>query len=232
MDPVPPVAPPVIEAGDLRRVFQAGRAVVEVLRGVSLRIEAGERLAIVGASGSGKTTLLHLLAGIDRPTGGWVRFEGADLSAMPPGARAALRARRIGLVFQAYHLLPELSVLDNVWLPARIPGVPVGPAEARARAWRLLGRVGLAGRAGHRPAELSGGEQQRAAVARAMINDPDVVFADEPTGNLDSAAGEAVLDCLFELAGDRPRTVVLVTHNPEIAARCRRVLTLRDGRLA
>ncbi|MCX7817967.1 MAG: ABC transporter ATP-binding protein [Kiritimatiellae bacterium] len=223
---------PRIEARGIHRRFAIGPCTIEVLRGVDLAVRPGERLAIVGASGSGKTTLLHILAGLDRPSAGSAHLDGLDLYALPERARAALRHRRIGLVFQAYHLLPELSVFDNVLLPARIgrPS-PSRFAAARQRARELLDKVGLGDRAEHRPNELSGGEQQRVALARALMNDPDVVFADEPTGNLDSHTGDAVLRCLFELSAGPRRTVVLVTHNPDIAARCDRAVLLRDGRI-
>lgn len=236
MNASPPVTPadgvPLVEASNLVKSFRLRARSIEVLRGVSLLIRRGEAAAIVGASGSGKTTLLHVLAGLDRPTGGVVRFEGVDLYALPPRERTALRARRIGLVFQAYHLLPELTVLENVALPARTRWRgPAAEAAIRRRAAELIAQVGLGDRMAHRPAELSGGEQQRAAIARALINDPDVLFADEPTGNLDSASGEAVLRSLFDLAAGGRRTVLLVTHNPDIAARCDRLFTLRDGRV-
>lgn len=230
--PPPDSPPPRMEARRLYRSFVIGSCSIEVLRGVDLTVAAGERLAIVGASGSGKTTLLHILAGLDRPTSGSVFLDGCELYAISDRARAALRRQRIGFVFQAYHLLPELSVLDNVLLPARIGhSRPAELAAARQRAHELLTRVGLAERAHHRPSELSGGEQQRAALARALMNNPDLVFADEPTGNLDSTSGEAVLQCLFDLSTGPQRTVILVTHNPEIAARCDRVVLLRDGRI-
>jgi len=230
--PNPDLATPRIEARGLYRSFAIGPRTIDVLRGVDLAVAPGERLAIVGASGSGKTTLLHILAGLDRPSAGVARLDGRDLYAMSDRARAALRRRRIGLVFQAYHLLPELSVFENVLLPARIGQLRRADfAAAHQRARELLARVGLADRADHRPNELSGGEQQRAALARALMNDPDVVFADEPTGNLDSQSGDAVLQCLFELSAGPQRTVVLVTHNPEIAGRCDRIVHLRDGRI-
>jgi predicted ABC-type transport system involved in lysophospholipase L1 biosynthesis ATPase subunit len=224
---------PRIEALDVHKSYRAGPRVVEVLRGASVAVRPGEKLAIVGASGSGKSTLLNVLSGLDRPSGGTIRIDGCDLYAMPARERTAMRARRIGFVFQAYHLLPELTLFDNVYLPARVRWEGFGGgAEARKRAAGLIERVGLADRATHRPDELSGGEQQRAAIARALMNEPDILFADEPTGNLDSASGEQVLDSLFALVGGGERTVVLVTHNPDIAARCDRVLALRDGCIA
>jgi predicted ABC-type transport system involved in lysophospholipase L1 biosynthesis ATPase subunit len=221
-----------LEGCDLVKHFQMGHRSIEVLRGVALSVHRGERVAIVGASGSGKTTLLHVLAGLDRPTSGRVWLDGQDLYALPERVRTALRARSIGLIFQAYYLLPELTVFENVLLPARARWLP--PArfdDARRRARELLAMVGLSDRMDHRPNELSGGEQQRAAIARALMNNPEILFADEPTGNLDSVSGQAVLDCLFDLARPSERTVLLVTHNPDIARRCDRILTLRDGRL-
>ncbi len=229
-----PTSPPsvTLEGCDLFKHFQMGHRSIEVLRGVALSVHRGERVAIVGASGSGKTTLLHVLAGLDRPTSGRVWLDGQDLYALPERVRTALRAKSIGLIFQAYYLLPELTVFENVLLPARARWLP--PAQfddARRRARELLAMVGLSDRMDHRPNELSGGEQQRAAIARALMNNPELLFADEPTGNLDSVSGQAVLDCLFEIARPSGRTVLLVTHNPDIARRCDRILTLRDGRL-
>ncbi|MBM4154095.1 MAG: ABC transporter ATP-binding protein [Lentisphaerae bacterium] len=225
-------AAPRIEAMDVHKSYRAGARVVEVLHGASVEVRPGEKLAIVGASGSGKSTLLNVLSGLDRPSAGAIRIDGCDLYAMPPRERTAMRARRIGFVFQAYHLLPELTLFDNVYLPARVRWEGFGGgAGARKRAAELIERVGLAARATHRPDELSGGEQQRAAIARALMNEPDILFADEPTGNLDSASGGQVLDSLFALVEGGERTVVMVTHNPDIAARCDRVLTLRDGRI-
>ncbi len=223
----------VIQAQSVRKSYPMGRGELPVLLGVELEVRAGEKVALVGASGSGKSTLLHVLGGLDEPTGGTVRFEGDDLYALPQRTRARIRARRVGFIFQAFHLLPELSVLENVMLPAwtRWNAFLQGRTHT-ARASALLERVGLGHRLRHRPSELSGGEQQRAAIARALMNDPDVLLADEPTGNLDSHTGAQVMDCLFDLAGDAHRTIVLVTHNPDLAARCGRVLTLTDGRLA
>lgn len=221
---------PVFEAADVRKSYRLESSSVEVLRGASLRVAPGEKLGIVGASGAGKSTLLNVIGALDRPTAGRVLFEGADLYRLSARRRTQIRAARIGFVFQSYHLLPELTLLENVVLPAwtRWDAFRTAPADRR-RALDLIERVGLSGRLRHRPDEMSGGEQQRAAIARALMNDPDVVLADEPTGNLDTAMGEQVLDCLFALAGDAKRTVVLVTHNPVVAARCDRVLTLRDG---
>lgn len=222
----------IIEALDLHRTYAVETAPIEVLKGVSLRVRRGETVSITGASGAGKTTLLHLLGALDRPTRGRVIFAGEDLYALPEPRRCRIRAQRIGFVFQAYHLLPELNVLENVMLPAlSLTGSwrKLGAAEKRAR--ELLDRVGLGHRLRHRPSELSGGEQQRVALARALMNSPDVIMADEPTGNLDSVSGERVLECLFELGLESERTLILVTHNEKIAQRCRQQLRLVDGML-
>lgn len=199
---------------------------IEVLRGISVVIGNGDWVALVGASGSGKTTLMHLLGGLDRPTAGEVLCMGR-----PVRARLATRLRKkhIGYVFQSYHLLPELSAVENVMLPALGWGDPRGQAEKRARA--LLERFGLGTRLKHRPLELSGGEQQRVAVARSLINDPAIILADEPTGNLDADAAEVIMTILEELHGEDGRTVVMVTHDPACAQRANRVLSIRDGRL-
>jgi len=220
----------LVQALDVRRSFDLESRTLEVLRGVTLDVEAGETLAITGMSGAGKSTLLHVLGGLDRPTSGRVLYRGRDLYAAGDRERSAIRARKIGFVFQAYHLLPELTVLENVALPAlSVPGAFLRGAALRARAAELLARVGLTERAAHRPNELSGGEQQRAALARALMNDPELILADEPTGNLDSQTGEDVLRYLFDLAAERGLTLVIVTHNEAVAARCRRHVVLRDG---
>ena len=221
-----------LEAGSVVKRYRIGATEVPVLRGVSMQVERGEALAVVGASGAGKSTLLNVLGGLDRPTEGTVRLEGRDIYRLAPDRRARLRARRVGFVFQAFHLLPELSLIENVMLPAMTRWGGWGQAARdRARARELLERCGLGHRAEHRPDELSGGEQQRAALARALMNGPDLVLADEPTGNLDSLTGETVLANLFDLARDGRCTLVLVTHNHDLAARCDRTLTLADGRL-
>ena len=220
----------LIEAIEVRRGFTVGERKIDVLRGVSLAIAEGESLAITGMSGAGKSTFLHMLGGLDRPTSGRVLYRGKDLYAAGDRERSAIRAKKIGFVFQAYHLLPELTVLENVTLPALSQhGAFLRGAKIRERATALLGRVGLGERALHRPNELSGGEQQRAAIARALMNGPELLLADEPTGNLDSRTGEDVLRYLFELASDQGLTLVLVTHNESVAARCRRHVELRDG---
>lgn len=220
----------LIEAIDVHRSFAVGARTLEVLRGVSLAIAAGESTAITGMSGAGKSTLLYVLGGLDRPTSGQVLYRGRDLYAAGDRERSAIRARGIGFVFQAYHLLPELTVLENVLLPGlSAPGAFLQGGKLRARAAELLARVELAERATHRPNELSGGEQQRVALARALMNGPELLLADEPTGNLDSKTGEVVLRYLFDLATERRLTLVIVTHNDAVAARCHRHVVLRDG---
>ncbi len=202
-------------------------AVLSILDGLSLRIAAGESVAIVGASGSGKTTLLSLLAGLDLPTSGEVRLAGTSLTGLDEDGRAALRAGRVGFVFQSFQLLAGMTALENVMLPAEL----AGHADAEQRARATLAQVGLAQRLGHYPHQLSGGEQQRVAIARAFAAEPHILFADEPTGNLDLATGARIVDLLFELNRSRGTTLVLVTHDTELARRCSRVLTLREGRL-
>ena len=221
---------PILVATALRKTYADASRPVEVLRGATLSLPRGRTTAVTGLSGAGKSTLLYALAGLDPPDSGTVLFRGTDLYALRPDARAALRARSIGFVFQAYHLLPELTLLENVTLPAlALPGGwRRGPA-LRAKALDLLSAVGLADRAAHRPAELSGGEQQRAAIARALVNDPELLLADEPTGNRDSLTGEDVLAYLFDLVASRSVTLLMVTHNDAIAARCHRHLPMRDG---
>jgi predicted ABC-type transport system involved in lysophospholipase L1 biosynthesis ATPase subunit len=204
---------------------------VDVLRGASLRIGPGETVAVVGRSGAGKSTLLHILGGLDRPDRGRVMLDGRDLYAPAESARAAIRATRIGFVFQAYHLLPDMTVLENVVLPALVRAAAASRRGARGRARALLERVGLSDRAAHMPLELSGGEQQRVALARALINGPDLVLADEPTGNLDERTGDQILDILFGMTRDSDRSLLLVTHNPSIAARCDRALRIEEGRV-
>ena len=223
----------IIEAKNVHRTYSIETSPVEVLKGVSLQIRRSEIVAIMGASGAGKSTLLHILGGLDHPTSGSVIFDGRDLYRIPERGREDIRALRIGFVFQSYHLLPELDVLDNVLLPSMSRFKRWRQeAENRKRALELLDRVGLADRARHRPTELSGGEQQRVALARALMNEPEVILADEPTGNLDSVTGEQVLHYLFDLTGERGHTVVLVTHNDAVAQRCARRLQLVDGCLA
>lgn len=222
----------IIEAVDIHRTYAIETAPVEVLKGVSLQVPRGAIVSIMGASGAGKSTLLHILGALDHPTRGRVFFDGQDVYGLSENERCAIRSARIGFVFQAYHLLPELNVIENVVLPARSRrGASWNLARLERHGAELLERVGLGHRLKHRPAELSGGEQQRVALARALMNKPEVIMADEPTGNLDSATGEQVLKCLFDLAAEGGRTVILVTHNEAIARRCRRQLRLVDGKL-
>lgn len=220
----------VLEARDVVREFRGGDgALLRVLDGVSLTVEAGEMVAVVGASGAGKSTLLHVLGALDRPTRGEVRVGGESLAGRSDEALAAVRNRAIGFVFQFHHLLREFSALENVVVPQRILGV--APAEAAARARHLLDLVGLGARAHHRPAALSGGEQQRTAVARALAVGPSVLLADEPSGNLDHANAERLHDLFADVAHRHGTGMVVVTHNRSLAARADRVLRLEDGRL-
>lgn len=221
-----------VKAQGITKAYPMGLQTLQILRGVSLEVQEGERVAIVGPSGAGKSTLLHALGGLDRPTAGAVFFKGRDLYSLASQERTAIRARHIGFVFQSYYLLPELDVLENVMLPVMsLRGRRGRATGVQSKAEALLASVGLAERLRHTPLELSGGEQQRVALARALINDPELLLADEPTGNLDTETGEHVLRALFALTGERRHTLILVTHNPDIAARCDRVIRLRDGHI-
>lgn len=212
-------------AESLTKEYRSGERALAVLRDVSFQIHSGELVAITGPSGSGKTTLLGLLAGLDTPSAGRVVLDGADLSTMSEDARARLRSARVGFVFQSFQLIPTLTAIENVQVPLELRGDP----RAERRAAELLDRVGLSARAAHFPAQLSGGEQQRVALARAFSNEPAILFADEPTGNLDAASGARVVALLEELNHEAGSTVVLVTHDPALAQRARRQIRLADG---
>jgi putative ABC transport system ATP-binding protein len=217
----------VLKAESLTKKVTSPEGMLTIVDDVSLDIAAGESVAIVGASGAGKSTLLALLAGLDTPTFGRVTLAGADLTALDEDGRARLRAERVGFVFQSFHLLPSLTALENVMLPLEL----AGRRDARAAAAETLGRVGLAQRTGHYPRQLSGGEQQRVAIARAFVTRPAVLFADEPTGNLDTHTGERTVSLLFDLNAEVHTTLVLVTHDRTVATRCGRVLQMDSGML-
>jgi ABC-type lipoprotein export system ATPase subunit len=220
---------PLLRARDVHKSYTLGKRSLEVLCGVNLTVGSGDFLTLRGASGAGKSTLLHLLGGLDTPNAGEIWFAGRDLAALSGWELAKLRNQRVGFVFQAYHLLPELDALENVSLPARLARVPATVAAARGR--DLLARVGLKDRMEHRPYELSGGEQQRVAIARALINEPDLVLADEPTGNLDSHTGDEIIELLCALHAERRATLIVATHDAKVAARAPKVVELADGQI-
>ncbi len=228
-------APAVLAARGIKRSFAMGERTLEVLHGIDLELREGELLALVGASGAGKSTLLHCLGLLDRPSAGGVWIQGREAWGLPLVERARIRNQEIGFVFQFYHLLTELDALENVLLPAMIGESRLGftrkRRELRERASALLERFGLGERLHHRPSQLSGGERQRVAMARALFLDPAILLADEPTGNLDSATGAAVLELLLEEQRRRSLSMILVTHDEAIAARCGRTLHMRDGRI-
>ena len=220
----------MLEVSGVKRSYRMGENTLNVLRGIDFSLKTGEWCCIVGASGSGKTTLLNLIGTLERPDEGIIRIAGEDVSAIGRRAAAKFRAKRIGFVFQNYQLLPELSILENVSLAARLGGLSAKAAKARAE--ELLISVGLAERLKHRPNELSGGEQQRAAIARALVNNPDLLLADEPTGNLDSKTGEEVISLFENLRKDNPNlTILMITHNCELACRADKTVELVDGLL-
>jgi len=219
---------PIVGAIGLTKQVDTGGTQLTILSDVSFEVASGEAVAILGVSGSGKSTLLGLLAGLDTPSAGGVSIDGADLFALDEDGRAALRARLVGFIFQSFQLLPAFTALENVMLPLELAGI----ADARTKAHAMLERVGLAARVGHYPKQLSGGEQQRVAIARAFACEPKLLFADEPTGNLDAATGAQVIDLMFELNRERHTTLVLVTHDEALSRRCGRQLRLAAGRLA
>jgi ABC-type lipoprotein export system ATPase subunit len=220
----------LVSARAVSKTYEMGKRRLEVLRELNFSVARGEFIALRGASGAGKSTLLHLLGGLDLPDAGEIHFDGKNLAAFSANELAGLRNSKIGFVFQAFHLLPELDALENVCVPARIARVPAGEAAARGR--DLLARVGLKERMDHRPAELSGGERQRVAIARGLINRPDLILADEPTGNLDSHTGGEIMDVLCALVADQKSTLVIATHDTHIATRAQRVVELIDGQIS
>src|SRR6266567_236123 len=219
---------PLLCARDVHKTYILGKRSLEVLRGVTLELDRGDFLALRGASGAGKSTLLHLLGGLDAPNQGEIRLAGRDLAKLSRGELARVRNKEVGFIFQAYYLLPELDALENVCLPARMARTPAAQAEARGR--HLLSRVGLKERMEHKPYELSGGEQQRVAIARALINEPALILADEPTGNLDSHTGQEIIDLLVSLRAEKQTTLIMATHDARVAARAPKVIELVDGK--
>jgi ABC-type lipoprotein export system ATPase subunit len=219
----------LLTATDVWKTYTLGRNSLQVLRGVSVEVQRGDFLALRGASGAGKSTLLHLLGGLDSPNKGEIIVKGHDLGKISGAALSHFRNRHIGFIFQAYYLLPEFDALENVCIPGRMDRR--SPAEVEERARHLLTRVGLGKRLDHRPYELSGGEQQRVAIARALINDPELILADEPTGNLDSHSGEEIMNLLCELRAERNATLLIATHDDRVAARAPQVLSLADGEI-
>ena len=219
----------LLSARNVSKSYAMGKRVLEVLRGVSLDVARGEFLALRGASGAGKSTLLHLFGGLDSPNGGEIWFAGKNLAHSSENDLATLRNTKVGFIFQAYHLLPELDALENVCVPARLARVPADVAEKRGR--ELLKRVGLGERLDHKPYELSGGEQQRVAIARALMNEPELILADEPTGNLDSHTGAEIVDLLVGLRAEKNTTLIIATHDASVAARAPKMIQLVDGQI-
>jgi len=220
---------PLLSAKGVHNTYLLGKRPLTVLRGIDLKVEKGDFIALRGASGAGKSTLLHLLGGLDTPNQGEIQLAGRNLAALSRRDLTRLRNREVGFIFQAYYLLPELDALENVCLPARMARTPASQAEARGR--ELLERVGLKERVEHKPYELSGGEQQRVAIARALINSPDLILADEPTGNLDSHTGQEIIELLCALREEKQTTLVMATHDANLAARAPRVMELVDGQM-
>jgi len=229
-DPLPAASlrPPIISLRDLRLSIPASAGPVTILRGIDLDVEAGERIGILGPSGSGKTSLLMLVAGLERASSGGIIVAGTDLASLDEDARAKFRLAHLGIVFQSFHLIPTMTAVENVAVPLEL----AGRRDAAGVAAEALRRVGLGHRLSHRPSQLSGGEQQRVALARAIAPGPRLLLADEPTGNLDTETGRLVMDLLFALCGDAGATLLLITHDPALAARCDRTVTIRNGVLA
>ena len=221
---------PILSARGIKKTYAVGKRTLEVLRGVDVEIARGDFVALRGASGTGKSTLLHLIGGLDSPNAGEIIFCGQNLAAFSESRLTNFRNRRVGFVFQAYHLLPELTALENVCLPARIARTSAAQAEKRGR--ELLARVGLGERLDHKPSELSGGEQQRVAIARALVNEPELLLADEPTGNLDSHTGGGIIELLKQLRAEKQMTLIIATHDAKVAATAPRVIELVDGLIA
>ncbi len=219
---------PIVQFQDVRKTYQMGPVTVEALRGISLRVETGDYICIMGPSGCGKSTMLNLLGCLDRPTSGQYLLGGEDVSCMEDDALSAVRGGRLGFVFQSYNLIQQLTVLENIEIPLYYQDRP--EHESRELARQMAGRVGLENRIQHKPFELSGGQQQRVAIARALVNEPLVILADEPTGNLDSASGAEILR-LFDQLNEQGKTLIMVTHDDSISAHARRVIRLRDGRI-
>lgn len=217
----------ILSAENIIRNYPTSAGELRVLRGLNLKVEEGEIVALVGASGVGKSTLLHIFGALDRPTSGKVYYRGTDIFSLPDESLAPFRSRAVGFIFQFHHLLREFSALENVMMPALIAGANNGKAKKRAR--ELLERVGLRERASHRPGELSGGEQQKVALARALVNTPQIVLADEPSGNLDKEGGEMLYNLFLELNRDMDQTFIIATHNLELAEQAKRVLRLEEG---
>src|SRR5277367_2850470 len=220
---------PLLRARALTKTYTMGKRSLEVLRGVDLDVARGEFLALRGASGAGKSTLLHLIGGLDLPNAGEIFFDGQNLVAFSERKLTEFRNRRVGFIFQAYHLLPELTALENICLPARM--ARISNAQVETRGSELLARIGLKERLEHKPSELSGGEQQRVAIARALINEPELILADEPTGNLDSKTGTEIIELLKSLRVEKQTTLVIATHDEKVAAHAQRVIELVDGRI-
>ena len=220
---------PLLDVKGITKDYRLGKTTVHALRGLDLEVERGEIVALMGPSGSGKSTLMHILGALDAPTDGMARFEGSDLAELSENQLVTMRGKKVGFVFQTFNLIQTLSAQRNVELPMIFQGVSKRLRSQRAR--DLLTKVGLADRMKHRPNELSGGERQRVAIARALANDPEIVLADEPTGNLDSETGKAILDLLKRLSQDEGKTMILVTHDPDVAAIAHRTIRLRDGRV-
>jgi len=220
---------PVIELRDVWKIYQMGEVTVEAVRGISLKVNHGEFLSVMGPSGSGKSTCMHMIGCLDLPTRGAILLEGKDISQMSESELAQIRGRTIGFIFQQFNLIPTLTALENVMLPMAFQGTPLN--DRRNRAISLLKLVGLSDRMYHRPKELSGGQQQRVAIARSLTNDPRVILADEPTGNVDSSTGKSIMDYLSKLNKEEKKTIVMVTHDPELSKYASRVVKIYDGKI-